>query len=347
MTRSRLIDARRKRLLFGNQYGRMNIRKVPIADVYTFQTRGCTIKIVLALSKIFLIDLWIGHSLSTWKALAARITLFSRPVNSTTPELSPLDLYKKIWAADPDNYQKSPAPVFPSQAQGKRGDLQATCLVHSTRIDFNFSPVAPKQISNKPTLQLIENTEQLHTELQRITTVLANGDIQTSAIGVALYLQFVAPQPGFEEANSEIMTIIPEQYRTTLTNEEGFVFQINRPHTSSQLPNIRMNFVTKWSVERAQVVTFSLPTQGGPIINQQQMPMPNSSQQQMPIPSSTEFIMPSIVFDFNNSPYLPDTNLTSEQQSLLLLEGLSRIDQTQHELGLNFSGFNHATSVSI
>ena len=143
------------------------------------------------------------------------------------------------------------------------------------------------------------------------------------------------------------MTIIPEQYRTTLTNEEGFVFQINRPHTSSQLPNIRMNFVTKWSVERAQVVTFSLPTQGGPIINQQQMPMPNSSQQQMPIPSSTEFIMPSIVFDFNNSPYLPDTNLTSEQQSLLLLEGLSRIDQTQHELGLNFSGFNHATSVSI
>lgn len=236
----------------------------------------------------------------------------------------------KIWGADPDNFQKSPAPIFPSQAQGTRGDLQATCLVHPTRIDFNLSPVTSQGISPQPTLQLIENTAQLHTELLRIANLFADSDIPDAFIGVALFLQFVAPQPNFREANRTLLSIIPEQYRTRITDEEDFVFQINRPHTSSQVQGVRMNFITKWSVERGKVVTFSLPTPGGTI----------NAQQQMLMPISTDFITPSISFDTNNSPYTPETSLTVKEQSLLLLEGFTRIEQYQHDFGLNIDGFD-------
>lgn len=266
----------------------------------------------------------------------ARISLFSRPDTTNVSGPSALDLYKKIWDADPDNFQKSPAPVFPSQAQGKCGDLQVTCLVHPTRIDFNLSPVLSQGVLPQPVLQLIENTAQLHAELQRITNVLTNGSIQTPSVGVALFLQFVVPQPSFKEANSRLMSIIPERYRTKLTDEEDFVFQVNRPQASTQVKGVRLNFITKWSVERAKVVTFALPPQAGSVIGQPQMLTP----------ISTDFIVPSIAFDINNSPYTPDADLTVEQLSLLLREGLSRIEQLQHEFGLNLPGFNHV-SVAI
>ena len=83
-----------------------------------------------------------------------------------------------------------------------------------------------------------------------------------------------------------------------------------------------MNFLTKWSMDRFQVVNISFT----PVVGSQSMPSQGQSH-----------IAASVVFDFNNVPV--NVSLNGEQQSSLLLEGLTAAKGMQREFGLNVEGF--------
>lgn len=262
--------------------------------------------------------------MSEWKALNGRITLF--PTAASSPSPSALELYRRVWGSDPDSFQKQPNALLPTIAQGSRNGITTSCFSHPTRIDFNLLPVsAPSEMADM-SLVLIEDTNQLHADLMRIIGILAEGIVSNSVSRVALGVQFITVKPNLVEANRTLTKVMPDQYRIKLTDEEDFIFQINRPRMSSKVGTVRMNFLTKWSMERLQILTMAIPASG----------IATSKESSFTPANVREFLAASVSFDNNNAP---TSALTSSQQSSLLLEGLTAAAAMQRDLGLNIGGF--------
>jgi hypothetical protein len=271
-------------------------------------------------------------AMNTWKASASRITLFPA-ASVSSPPLSAFDLYRRVWGVDPDGFQKQPNPLLPSLAQGKHGGMMATCLTHSTRVDFNLTPTAPPQaMAQQPSVNLIEDGSRLHAELRRIIGAIGQGVVSDLVIRVGLNFQFLAVKPSSAEANSALTTTIPDQYGVRITDEEDFIFQINRPYTSRAVASIKMNSITKWSVDRLLVFTATIPMSWAPT---------SALATAGPAtPQAAAFIAASVVFDNNNVP--TETQLSRNQQSSLLREALTAAVQMQQDIGLNVEGFENA-----
>jgi len=251
-------------------------------------------------------------AMSEWKALNGRITLFP-----TGPQSIPsaADLYRAVWGAEPDAFQKQPNPLQPTLAQGRRSEMAATCLTHVTRVDFNLSPVLAPIETGEPKISLIEDTGRLFGELKEIIKKIAGGTKVSSVSRIALYLQFATVRANFLEANKALTKVMPEQYRISVTDEEDIIFQVNRPRKSGKVEGLRMNFVTKWSVDNVQVmVALSAGA----------------------APWTKNFLTASVSFDYNN---VAEAALTTEQQSQLLHECLGEASETQRSIGLNVEGF--------
>ncbi|HEY9158674.1 hypothetical protein [Candidatus Binatus sp.] len=163
-----------------------------------------------------------------------------------------------------------------------------------------------------------------------IIDVIAKGTISNSVSRVAFGVQFITVKANVVEANRTLTTVLPDQYRMKITDEQDFIFQINRPHMSSKVGNITMNFLTKWSMERLQVVSMEIPVGGAPI------PTPGGTSFAPHDVKVKDFIAASVRFDNNN---VPTISLTSGQQSSLLLEGLTAVEAAQRKIGLNIEGF--------
>jgi hypothetical protein len=134
-----------------------------------------------------------------WKAWVGRITLFPIP-SPSSPSPSALELYRRVWGGDPDNFQRQTNALVPAVAQGKHGALTANCSAHPSRLDFSLLPLppdAPEQLS----LNLIEDSRQLHDELIRIVGAIEKGVISQSVSRVAVYVQFLALTSSYVEAN--------------------------------------------------------------------------------------------------------------------------------------------------
>lgn len=264
--------------------------------------------------------------MNKWKALSGRITLFPTAVPSS-PAPSALELYRLVWGGEPDNFRKLPNALLPTVAQGRRNGIMASCFSHPARIDFNLSPAFPESEMTEMQLVLIEDSSQLHAELTRMIDVLAKGAISNSVSRVALGVQFVAAKSSSLETNKTLTNVMPPEYRMKITDEEDFIFQVNRPRMSSKVENIRMNFLTKWSMERMQVATMAIPAGGLPIPTSKDLSAHSKVR---------EFIAASVNFDNNNVPGNP---LNHKQQSSLLLEGLTAAAAMQRDIGLNIEGF--------
>jgi hypothetical protein len=256
--------------------------------------------------------------MTAWKALVGRITLF--PV-STPP--GAVELFRQVWGGDPDSFQKQANPLLPTVAQGKHHGMTAICSTHPARVDLTLTPARSDE-ATEMSVVMIEDLGQLQTDLLRIIEAVGRGVVSESVSRVAVNTQFVRPEASSADANKTIMQTIPEQYRMRLTDEEEFIFRINRLKMSSELPHIKMNFLTTWSVERFQVLALSIVLPGTPIAAPQSI----LSQQQ-----TSATLAASVLFDNNNVP--ATTPLTSKQQSTLLLEGLHAIAKAQNEMGLN------------
>lgn len=267
--------------------------------------------------------------MNEWKALVGRITIF--PASSSVALPSALDLYRKMWEGDPLNFQGPTNPLSPSLAQGKRAGLGISCSVHPLRIDFTLSPVGRESPSEPPRLSVIEDSKEFHDELARIARMVGGDWVTHPILRVATFLQFVSIEGNSTEANKALMSIVPEQYRITLGNEEEFILQINRPRMSEQVEKLKMNLITKWSVERFQLVSLLFSMGAAPIVVSQSSGAPQVN----------EFIAASVSFDNNNVPVPADRPLSSSQQSLLLLEGLAHTAISMREGRLNIKGFEN------
>jgi hypothetical protein len=264
--------------------------------------------------------------MNEWKSSGGRVTLF--PAQSSAPTLSALEFYKQAWGEDPDSFQRQANPLVPTIAQGKRGNLTAGSVVGPTRIDFTLTPSSPSEMV-QGSFPLIEDPGVLHAELLKIMDFVGQNESLRSVVRVALSIQFIAVKPNSLEANKVLTAVIPGQYGVKLTDEEDFIFQVNRPYSSRKVEGIRMNFLAKWSVDRLQILTLSLPVGGAGT------PLQTSAS---PVPQTEQFIAASIHFDINNVP----TEAKLRQPASLLHEALAAAAQMQQAVGLRIEGFSNA-----
>jgi hypothetical protein len=195
--------------------------------------------------------------MTNWKPLLGRITfLTSVPSVGNGTGLSALDLYKAVWQADPDNFQKQAPGVFPlsSQAQGNINSLSVKCSVQPIRIDFTIAPIQSSAILKS--IPLIDDPEKLKPEFARIIKALDHNKLKIVATRVACFVQLAHLISNFVDANKIITSILPEAYRLTLSGEEDFVLQINHPRQSGFSPQLQMNFVTQWATNRLNLLTL-------------------------------------------------------------------------------------------
>jgi hypothetical protein len=240
-----------------------------------------------------------------------------------------------MWNADPDSFSKQGNPLLPSLAQGKRGGISSACSVLPGRIDFHLLPPSPPQDVEQPSFHLIEDAGHLHAELANIIGIVGEGRLALdSIVRIALNIQFLALNSNFDEGNVAITAIIPRRLGAfTISDEEDFIFQVNQPYTSEKIEDIRMNFLTKWSVDRIQVQTMQVLvggvggplSLGGPV---------NAASAK---PQIVEFIGASVILDINNIP--TGNVLSGQQQAALLFEALDQARRTQQTFGLNVDGF--------
>ena len=250
-----------------------------------------------------------------------RVTLFPAV---PSPPPSALILFSGIWGGDPDSFQRQPNAMMPTIAQGFRHGMSASCSIHPARIDFSLEPGPSKAAGHA--VAVIEDSTELQKQLAQVIDVLGKGAISNPIARVALYLQFLTTTDNFAKANEAITSVLPEQYRLKLADdEEDFVFQINRPQMSKQVQGIKLNVLTKWSVERIQVFTILVPAPGVPA-------------QPISLPSQRIFISPSVVFD-NSTPAEERHNFGATQISSLLMDAFTLVSEAQKQVGLNIAGF--------
>jgi len=259
--------------------------------------------------------------MSEWKAFLSRISLFPT-VPPAPPTPSALDLYRRILG-EPDSFHKQPNALMQTVVEGRHGHLQVNCLAQPTRIDFNLT-AAPTQEA-QTTVALIDHPIELRDELKRIIGILDEGLVSNTVSRVALNLHFLNLKPSYEEANKAVTKIIPDQYGVTVTDEEDFVFQINRPHMDEDIRDVKMNFITRWSVERFEVLTIPIQIGGVP-----------AAAGMLSSLKPENFISASVLFDNNNTPIRP---LTGKEQSALLRKAFDAAVEMQREIGLSIEGF--------
>jgi len=258
--------------------------------------------------------------MSEWKALVGRISLFTGPVQPSST-LTGLELFRLVWKRDPDNFFSSKNPLAPTTAQARGFGLTTGCSVQPTRIDLNLTPLPPETESSELTVTVIEDTQVLHAEMTRLIRFVGTFADPYSINRVGTYLHFIRLTSSIREGNSILTQTIPELYRPRLTAEEEFILQVSRPRSSSVDQQIKLNLITKWSVDRFRVLNLSVQLDG--VARQ--------------IPTPSEVIGASIVSDNNNVPL--DSSLNSAQQVALLSECFQETVKVQRELNLGVYGF--------
>jgi hypothetical protein len=192
--------------------------------------------------------------MSAWKVQAARITVFPLLASGTPPK-SALDLYKAVWGKDPDSFQNQPpggSPFPNSVAQGAAGKLSRVCQIQPIRVDFTFGPAMLLEGSALPS---IEDTSFLKNEMTGLVGSIDNAFQQMPSNRVAVYLQLGREANDYEAGNKAILETMWKHQKVSLKNEEDFLLQINSTRQSISDPSLKLNFITKWSVERIPTAT--------------------------------------------------------------------------------------------
>jgi hypothetical protein len=133
------------------------------------------------------------------------------------------------------------------------------------------------------------------------------------------FAQFAVATENYREANNLIRTILPSEYAVKLSDEEDFVLQVNHPR---QVGERKMNFITKWAVERLQVLSLQVT--------------PGMGQASALGQLVSEHIVGTVSFDNSNSPI---GLLSKEDLVSILDEALSGISDGQRKAQLDLEGF--------
>jgi hypothetical protein len=263
--------------------------------------------------------------MNVWKPSLGRVSLF-RGLSSSQPP-SPLDIFQAIWSAQPDSFQRSPNPLAPSVANGNLGDVTVGCSVQANRLDLTLSGTPASGIDEQPSIPVIRNGSAFADQITKILTAVRSGGLFDGVLRVAAVVQLGSPASGVREANQNIAATLPRTIRATLESEQDFVLQLNNARASWSTKDVTLNQITKWSVEKLQVLTLGIsPGQAS------QVDFSN------PTMVSAEIITSSIAFDYNNAPLsLP---IDASTQADLLQELFSQIYQDMSTGGIFIEGIN-------
>jgi hypothetical protein len=253
--------------------------------------------------------------MNTWQCQFGRITVFPSVASAAHLPSAP-NLYTKFWSQDPSSFQKQGQV---SVAQGIFSGMVAGCSVSPLRLDIQLSPQQTDVVVD--TIPAIADPKALHQELKRISETISN-DSSFAAHRVACVVQFACTCANFEEANKIICSALPQKYHVNLDKEEDFILQVNRLARLSE--GVDMNFITKWAVERVQVV--SLPVTGAGAIGPQ-----------LGEPLVKSLIAATILFDNSNRP--SGEPLSKADRSAILIAALQKISEGRLESKLNVEGF--------
>jgi hypothetical protein len=257
--------------------------------------------------------------MSAWKVQAARITVFPLLASGAVPR-SALELYKAVWGKEPDSFQNQ-NPVgspFPnSVAQGLTGKITRLCQTQPIRADFTFGPAGgPLNVAAVP---VIEDTDLLSIEMKGLVGAVEGAFQQTALNRVAVYIQCGQEAADITSANQIISGSLWANQKVTLTDEEDFVLQINRKRLDSLDPSLKLNFITKWSVERLQMLMFS------------------NAQMAAGGPTVTEIIMPTVTLDNSNMPL--QKPLAAKETERVLSELLQGMAAQLKQCNISIKGF--------
>jgi hypothetical protein len=255
--------------------------------------------------------------MSEWKPLGARITLFTAApsVGATAPAL-----YRKVWGVEPDaTQQQQHNPLMPSHAQGAQNEVLASCSTAPGRVDFGFSP-HPPSLTSREVFPLISGNlkPRLDTLIDKVRENLTTS--QVNRVGV--YLQLVKLANSHYEANRDILSVVPAEYKFNLDSDEDFIFQFNKKTNSNSLDDVLINSINKWSVDQFQFIGFPF--------------VPGQAMGGFEMTSKLQ-IAASVVLDYNNVP--GNRVFSGLEQSSLLSEELLIAQQMMKIINLRVEGF--------
>lgn len=256
--------------------------------------------------------------MTEWKGLLGRISIFQVP-SSASP--SPIEMLRKIWGVDPDNFKKQQNPLLPSTADSTLNGLTVHCSTQPGRIDLNITP--PAVDSADMSIGLIDDTGTLYAELVRIIKAIPQLGIPGPVTRVAIVARFGNLSKSGGDANRILSNVIPEEYRVRITDETDFILQLNRLFTSRSVDRITMNALKRWSVDRVQLMAINMQAGGNLVTGGN---------------SLTSEFMANVMLEVNNVPVAENSLKTVEQVSLLE-EGLKVISEYQKDTGLGVKGF--------
>ncbi len=256
-----------------------------------------------------------------WKLAAGQLTLFSSP--GSPPGFSALDVYKAIWGDQPDSFQRQPAPLGPTFANGRRGNAVVGCTVQPLRVDIALNPVQVGLIEPGDSLPMFEGASEILDEFENVLNAIGAAKIEGSYNRIALQVQYRAQASSPAEANDILAASLPDRYRLHLKDEENVLLQINSPYENERVGSLRVNRVTRWSVDTVQVLTIAVP-----IGATQVSPGASGAPE---VPRLTPFITATVSFEENNAP--SPVPLSCDQLVQLGREGIKHAMESGRALG--------------
>ena len=207
--------------------------------------------------------------------------------------------------------------------------LAFSCQVQPVRVDLTFSPgqlLTP--FSNG--LPAISDSRSLRTAIASSIPSIEKAVKGAKLSRLAIYLQIGREVATSTEGNEIIRETLPATFSVPLQDEEDFILQINRPSAAANDSSIRLNFITKWSVDRVQVLTF-LAAQNLPIAGQFTTGAPVISNK----------LAATIAFD-NSSPS-QNSQIDDNQIGVLLSLTFTHINKQLKDCNISLEGFDDAS----
>jgi len=186
-----------------------------------------------------------------WNASVGRITLFPAPEGG---KQSAQDIFRVAFGKDPAGYAVEQSGA--STARGEFNSMRCNCAVQLARIDLTLTPLATSPLE----IALIKSPLVLKSSLEMI--VRAVSDLKIPATRVAVSMQLTRIVPSNREGNETILSVLPSGYALPLKDETDVVLQINHRQTSAAHPDVKLNFLTKWTVD--DITVLALPVAGQP-----------------------------------------------------------------------------------
>lgn len=185
-----------------------------------------------------------------WQTESLRLTAFPSPAAN----LENTDWWREV-TGQPSEARLSRPRLAGYQEQGPFLGGRLLLNVQPQRIDWNFTPVGPRQDPD-PGLPTIG---PLPTALPQFVDIMTRWLVSAPAIQrLALGSVLLLPAADLQDGHRRLRDLLPA-LRIDAEGSSDLFYQINRPRLSrSGIPGLRMNRLSKWSVAVYQQVIVSL-----------------------------------------------------------------------------------------